>query len=125
LRNCCLRYREFALANPRLYPILFESVILHESESTEVKKHAAACLGALVRNVELAAAAGVLTAPDAREAAQLIWSALHGAVALEMKGLVQPLDPAARYGAFVDTIVRGLAPGGLRTTRAAEAGDEP
>jgi Tetracyclin repressor-like, C-terminal domain len=108
LRACCLRYREFALANTCLYAILFEENVSRERGSAEVKEHAAACLGVLVRNVELAAAAGVLAAPDAREAAQHIWSALHGAVALELKGLVQTPDPAATYRGFVDTVLRGL-----------------
>lgn len=108
LRVCCLRYREFALANPCLYMILFEENVSRERGSTEVKEHAAACLGVLVRNVELVATAGVLAAPDAREAAQRIWSALHGAVALELTGLVQTPDPAATYRRFLDTVLRGL-----------------
>jgi AcrR family transcriptional regulator len=118
LRACCLRYREFALANPRLYAILFEEAVSRERGSAEVKEHAAACLGVLVRNLELAAMAGVLAAPDTQEAAQHIWSALHGAVALEMKHLVQTPDPAATYRAFVDTVLRGLAslPARLATT---------
>jgi len=109
LRVCCLRYREFALANPCLYTILFEENVSRERGSAEVKEHAAACLGVVVGNVELAATAGVLAAPDAREAAQQIWSALHGAVALELKGLVQTPDPAATYRGLLDTVLRGLA----------------
>jgi AcrR family transcriptional regulator len=109
LRVCCLRYREFALANPRLYAILFEETDPSERGSAQVKEHAAACLGVLVRNVELAATAGLLVAPDTREAAQQIWSALHGAVALELKGLVQTSDPAATYRALVTAVLRGLA----------------
>jgi AcrR family transcriptional regulator len=108
LRVCGLRYREFALANPCLYTILFEENVSCERGSAVVKEHAAACLGVLVRNVELMAAAGVLAAPDAREAAQQIWSVLHGAVALELKGLVQTPDPAATYRGFLDTVLRGL-----------------
>jgi AcrR family transcriptional regulator len=105
---CCLRYREFALANPRLYMILFEENVSRERGSAEVKEHAAACLGVLVGHVELAATAGVLAAPDAREVAQQIWSALHGAVALELTGLAQTPDPAATYRGLLDTVLRGL-----------------
>jgi len=35
---------------------------------------------------------------------------VHGAVALELKGLVCTPDPEATYSAVIDTIVRGLAP---------------
>jgi AcrR family transcriptional regulator len=108
MRVCCLGYREFALANPCLYTILFAESVSRERGSAEVKEHAAACLGALVGNVELMAMAGALTAPDAREAAQQIWSALHGAVALELKGLVQTPDPALTYRGLLDAVLRGL-----------------
>jgi AcrR family transcriptional regulator len=119
LRACCLRYREFALANPHFYAILFEEMTPRERGSAELKEHAAACFGVLVRNVELAAAAGLLAAPDgpdrpdgpdAREVAQQLWSAMHGAVALELKGNVHTPDPAASYRALLDTILHGLMP---------------
>jgi AcrR family transcriptional regulator len=104
-----LRYREFALANPHLYAIMFEDGIPHESRSQEVGEHAIAAFGALVRLVELAAA-GRLRAPGPHEAAQQIWSALHGAVSLELKGMVLTPDPAATYRALLETIIRGLTP---------------
>jgi AcrR family transcriptional regulator len=109
LRHCCLRYREFALANPQIYAILFERAALGEGESARIRKHAGGCLDLLARNVELAAAAGAIAVRDAREAAQQIWCALHGAVALELGGLAQALDTAATYRALVETILRGLA----------------
>jgi AcrR family transcriptional regulator len=109
LRACGLRYREFALSNRHFYAIMFEDAIPHERTSAEVAEHAAAAFGALVRNVEGAAAAGRIAAEDPREVAQQVWSAVHGAVALELKGLVQTPDPAVTYGAAVDTMLRGLA----------------
>jgi AcrR family transcriptional regulator len=110
LRNCGERYREFALANPSFYAIMFEDAIPHERDSAEVHEHAYAAFGALVRTVELAAAAGVIAAPQPIEAAQQIWSGVHGAVALELKGLVLTPDPAATYREFMETLIRGLAP---------------
>jgi len=109
LRSCGLRYREFALANPNFYAIMFEDAIPREHESTEVTEHARGSFTALVRLVELAAASGVIAAPNPLEAAQQIWSAVHGAVALELKGLVLTPDPEATYAAFIDTVIRGLA----------------
>ena len=112
LRSCGLRYREFALTNPNFYAIMFEDAIPREHESTEVTEHARGSFAALVRLVELASASGVIAAPNPLEAAQQIWSAVHGAVALELKGLVLTPDPEATYGAFIDTVIRGLAPRG-------------
>jgi AcrR family transcriptional regulator len=109
LRACGMRYRDFGLANPHFYAIMFEEAIPHERSSDEVAEHAAAAFDALVRNVEAAAAAGQIEAPDPREVAQQIWSAVHGAVALELKGLVLTPDPEATYRAAVETMLRGLA----------------
>jgi AcrR family transcriptional regulator len=110
LLACGMSYRWFALANPHFYAIMFESAILHEHDNPEVEEHARAAFGALVRAVELAAAAGVIAAPDPLEVAQQIWSAVHGAVALELKGLVLTPDSQYTYETFLQTIFRGLAP---------------
>ena len=110
LRACGMRYRQFALANPHFYAIMFEEAIPHKHESQDVEEHARAAFGALVRLVELASASGVISAPDPVEAAQQIWSAVHGAVALELKGLVLTPDPEATYAALLDTVIGGLAP---------------
>ena len=109
LRACGMRYRQFALSNRHFYAIMFEDAIPHEHSSTEVAAHAAAAFGALVRNVEAAAATGRILAADPREVAQQIWSAVHGAMALELKNLVQTPAPEVSYRAAVDTMLRGLA----------------
>jgi AcrR family transcriptional regulator len=113
LVNCGMRYREFALANAHFYKIMFGGVIKREQgphDSDVVEEHARAAFAALVRLVELAAAAGVVAAPDPVEVAQQIWSAVHGAVSLELDGLVLTPYPEATYAAFIETVVRGLAP---------------
>jgi len=107
---CGTGYREFALANPHFYAIMFEEAILPERDNPEVGERAKAAFFALVRTVELAAEAGVIAAQDPVEAAQQIWSAVHGAVALELKGLILTEDAAATYRALLETLVRGLAP---------------
>jgi len=110
LVSCGMSYRRFALDNPHFYAIMFEDAVPHEHDNEVVGEHAHAAFGALVRAVELAAAAGVLAAPDPIEAAQQIWSAVHGAVALELKGLVLTPDPQYTYRVSLDTLIRGLSP---------------
>ena len=109
LRSCGQRYREFALSNRQFYAIMFEGAIQHSRESAEVAEHAAAAFGALVRNVETAAAAGRIKAGNPREVAQQVWSALHGAVALELNDLVLTPDAQGTYESLLDTLLRGLA----------------
>jgi AcrR family transcriptional regulator len=110
LRACGLRYRRFGLENPNFYAIMFEDAIPRERDSDEVWEHAQAAFGALVRQVELTAAAGAIVAADPVEVAQRVWSCVHGAVALELKGLVLTPDPLATYESLIDTMLRGLAP---------------
>lgn len=108
LRECALRYRRFALDNAHLYSLMFEGTVPREQLSEEVGEHAAAAFGALLRNVELAAIAGRIDAAEFQEAAQQLWCAVHGAVELELKGLVQTPDLEATYEAMTDTMLRGL-----------------
>jgi AcrR family transcriptional regulator len=107
---CGLRYREFALANPHFYAIMFEDAVMLKQDNPVVTEHAVAAFGALIGVVELSAAAGVIAAPDPLEVAQQIWSALHGAVSLELKGLVLTPDPQYTYQIFLATLIRGFAP---------------
>jgi AcrR family transcriptional regulator len=108
LRACGLRYRQFALSSRHYYAIMFEDAIPHDFDSPEVAAHAAAAFDALVRNVETVAAAGLIVAPDPREVAQQIWSTVHGAMALEMNGLIQTPDPEASYRGTLEMVIRGL-----------------
>jgi AcrR family transcriptional regulator len=109
LRGCGLRYRRFALTNRHYYAIMFEGALPHDFDSPQVAEHAMAAFDALVRHVEMAAAAGAIRAPEPRETAQQIWSTVHGAVTLELQGLVLTPDPEATYQATLDTMLRGLA----------------
>lgn len=113
LRACGLRYRSFALTNRHYYAIMFEGALPHDFDTPEVAEHAIAAFGELVRQVELAAAARVIRAAEPTETAQQIWSTVHGAVTLELQGLVLTPDPEATYQATLDTLLRGLAPSGL------------
>jgi AcrR family transcriptional regulator len=111
LIGCGLGYRRFALDNPHFYSIMFEDTVGHGPDTNdEVGEHAAAAFYALVRSVEMSAAAGVIAAPDPVEAAMQIWSGVHGAVSLELKGLVLTPDPEVTYRALLATLIRGLAP---------------
>ena len=76
--------------------------------SDETKGHATAAFGVLVDEVARAMDAGVLRRDDPREAAQVIWSAVHGAVALELAGVTQVDDPDATYERLLVALVAGL-----------------
>jgi hypothetical protein len=96
------------LLDPGIVTAIEHAALPHDFDSPEVAEHATAAFGELVRNVELTAAAGAVHAPDPRETAQQIWSTVHGAVTLELQGLVLTPDPEATYRATLDTLLRGL-----------------
>jgi AcrR family transcriptional regulator len=110
LRACGVRYREFALAHPQHYAVMFEGAIPVEAATADAEQHAAAAFEALVDKVAYGIARGAIRPGDAFDTAQQIWSTVHGAVALELKGLVLTPDPEATYRALLETLLRGTAP---------------
>ena len=101
-------YRRFALAHPQHYTAMFGAGVGAAGAAPEVAEHGAAAFAALVGHVRAAMAAGALRDGDPTETAQLIWSAVHGAVSLELaNGLLTP-DPGSTYEALLHLIVAGL-----------------
>ncbi len=105
----CRAYRQFAIDNPQLYHLMFEQMMLLEL-SPEAKDAATASFGTLVDRVHAAMDSGGLAAGDSTDAAQQIWSAIHGAVSLEIAGVHFAHDREANFAAMVDSLLRGLAP---------------
>ncbi len=101
-------YRRFALAQPRHYGAMFGGRQLPGRGRDELVAHAVAAFEALVHHVRYAMALGALRNGDPTETAQLIWSAVHGAVSLELAGAVLTPDPAATYETLLRLIVDGL-----------------
>ena len=110
MRTCGERYRTFALENPQHYAVMFEAALPMETESPVVHEHAEASFMALVDKVQYGVSHGAIRPGDAFDTAQQIWSTVHGAVALELKGLVLTPDPAATYAELLELLIRGLAP---------------
>jgi AcrR family transcriptional regulator len=110
MRACGMRYRQFALQNPQHYAVMFEAALPMETESPVVQEHATAAFMALVDKVQYGMSHGSIRAGDAFDTAQQIWSTVHGAVALELKGLVLTPDPAGTYAELLELVIRGTAP---------------
>ncbi|CAM2999726.1 TetR/AcrR family transcriptional regulator [Skermania piniformis] len=97
-------YRQFAVANPALYALMF-SAECHPAD--EVAGNA---FGVLAEIIRFGQAAGVLLPGAAEELALQVWSCVHGAVALELAGSHPPdADASANYERVLDLIARGLA----------------
>ena len=113
LVSCGRHYRDFALGHPQHYEAMFGTAVspaAREAATTaELAEHAGAAFGVLVTEVSRAMDAGVLRRDDPAETAQVIWSAVHGAVTLELAGVVQVADADATYERLLATLVAGLS----------------
>ncbi len=107
-------YRRFGLANPTTYGLMFNRAdALVDAEA--LADHAAPAFEALVDTVADGQRLGTVRPGDPAELARQIWSAVHGAVSLEL--MQQPVgseDADRSYEALLAMIERGIAPDGAR-----------
>ena len=109
---CGRSYRRFALSHPQHYEAMFGSGVSPADRAAALSEgprgHATAAFDVLVDEVARAMDAGVLRRDDPREAAQVIWAAVHGAVALELAGVAKTADPDATYERLLVALLAGL-----------------
>lgn len=102
-------YREFALAHPHVYRLMF-SGFPGDGPSAESEAIAAATFERLVQHVSECIATQDIADGDPVMMAQEIWNGVHGAVSLELAGIGFTDDPEAAFKAMNIAMVRGLAP---------------
>ncbi|WP_433664292.1 TetR/AcrR family transcriptional regulator [Nocardia sp. CA-128927] len=112
LRNASIGYRRFAIEHPQHYMMMFHQTSASEHFANEaVQDTANGAFSELVANVRYAIARGAIAEGDPVALAQHVWSALHGAVSLELDGAMRVADPAASYAELVELLIRGLRTG--------------
>ncbi len=91
LATLCATYRARALAQPHLYAVMFGAAPLggHRRTGAEIDQVPVDTFQVCVRGVERAMDAGRFDTGDAFKTAGQVWSALHGAVMLEIAGMLQ------------------------------------
>ncbi len=108
LIDAAQRYRVYAREHPAHYALMFERSMADYEPSELALEHAAEAFGGLVTLVRRAVSAGVIAEGDPVEIAQSVWSAVHGAVSLELHGIGFCQDMELNQDAMVRTIMRGL-----------------
>jgi Transcriptional regulator len=111
LEDLALAYREYALAEPDYYRVMFQRVVPGFEPGGEAVEFAKRTLGYAVRGVAAAMAAGRIAEGDPAEVADVVWMALHGAVSLELARMLEPEEAADRFRRLIATLVDGLRPG--------------
>ncbi len=105
------RYRALALAHPMVYRLMFLQAVAGFEPSDEAKVLAARAFGGLVAVVDRGMRAGVIEPGDPEMTAQMIWSSIHGWVALELCGIGFVDDPDTGADLLCATMLAGLRPG--------------
>jgi AcrR family transcriptional regulator len=101
-------YRQVALADPIGYQIMFGGAIGEFTPPLASRRQAGETFGAMRRGVQNCMEAGLLAKGDANRTAKLIWATMHGAVSLELLGLLSEADPARFYADAVGATLRAL-----------------
>ena len=108
LHGAGLRYREFALGHPQHYAAMFADTLGCGLGSGLLGQVAAAAFDELVAHVQYVMDSGAAPPADAVDLAQQIWSTVHGAVSLELAGLIRTPDPTATYEHLLQLVLRGV-----------------
>lgn len=103
-----LAYRAFALENPGLYTIMFLHRFRNFEPSIEALHVAARAHQALVAHVEQCQRVGLFEGARANDVAQVIWSACHGYVSLELIGINFSAAREDTYALMLDTLRSGF-----------------
>ncbi|AZZ80803.1 TetR family transcriptional regulator [Gordonia alkanivorans] len=103
LRSSGRGYRRFATSSPVVYGLMFSARC---TPDLEVAAHAFEVLVDVIRYGQVA---GVVATGDPTTLAMQTWSAVHGAVSLELMGALPPnVDADTNYENVLDFIARGL-----------------
>jgi AcrR family transcriptional regulator len=110
LREAGRRYRALAQAHPMVYQLMFLRTLPGYEPSVAALEVAGRAFDSLVAAVQRAMVAGVIAEGPLTETAQLIWSSIHGWVALELLGIGMIEDGDAGFDRVCKTMLRGLRP---------------
>lgn len=112
LMECGRSYRQFALSHPRHYEAMFGAALTtmdpEVAATSDVGTHADRSFDALVAEVVRSMDIGLVRRSDPTAVAQLIWSSVHGAVSLELAGVIKVDDPGESYERLLRLIADGL-----------------
>ncbi|CAN5497457.1 TetR/AcrR family transcriptional regulator [soil metagenome] len=105
-RQACRSYRNYALGHPARYLLIFATGSPLEDQSSPVAAHGRTVFAVLIELIRgLTAGESGL---DPTEAAQAVWSALHGAITIEIAGIGQTPDPTISYEHMLSLLLIGL-----------------
>jgi AcrR family transcriptional regulator len=112
IRNASAAYREWALANPTQYQVMFARAVPEYEYSEHARTVGADAFEVLVAATAAAASQGAIHIDDPYKAAAWIWAAIHGHVMLELAQLMPlsvPFDWQELFDGMLERVLTGLA----------------
>ncbi|AFZ32753.1 transcriptional regulator, TetR family [Gloeocapsa sp. PCC 7428] len=102
-------YREFALANPTYYAVMFCQTSPEFTPTKNCIQQSWSSFALLVSTVQACMDAEVLVEDDPQEVAKMLWAVVHGHVGLELTGHFSNSTIAAeRFNHTIRVILNGL-----------------
>ncbi len=105
-RRACRNYRDFALRHPARYSLIFGAGSPLEARSSAVADSGRAVFTVLVQLIN--SIKEVAPEQDSTEDAQAVWSAIHGAVTIEMAHIGLTPDADSTFEHMLDLFTNGL-----------------
>lgn len=102
------RYRALALRHPGRYALMFEGSGGRWQPTDADRDHAVSGFQALERRVAAGQATGRFRPGRPTEVAQLVWSAVHGHVSLELRGMLFVEDADESFEHLLEMVVAGI-----------------
>jgi len=103
------RYRAEALRHPGRYALMFDHAAGGWEPSMDDRLHALAAFQALERRVAAGQAVGRFRQGRPTDVAQLVWSAVHGHVSLELRNMLFADDAERSFDDLLTMVVAGIA----------------
>jgi AcrR family transcriptional regulator len=102
------RYRSLALQHPGRYALMFDRSTDGWSLGETDHAHAALAFQALERRVAAGQASGRFRRGRPTDVAQVVWSAVHGHVSLELRGMLFADDAERSFDDLLAMVVAGI-----------------
>jgi AcrR family transcriptional regulator len=111
-RQSCRNYREFALRHPARYSLIFGAGSPLEDQWSSVADSGRAVFAVLVQLIDAMKAR--TSERDSTEDAQVVWSAIHGAVTIELARIGQTVNADNTFEHMLDMFTNELTDVGRR-----------
>jgi AcrR family transcriptional regulator len=103
-------YVTFALGHPHSYRLMFDFNQPHTEKYPELAAAGQRAQKTMTGHVEDAMAEGLMVG-DPQQIGLMFWAAIHGAVILELAGMLPPGGARGLYPTLDATLMRGMRPG--------------